>query len=74
VPGARFRAAKRKRSVKPGGKKVRFFDPDATRRFLEATKGGPQNHERDHQGAGIHAGRPSPKQSSIDLTKDGTDG
>ena len=38
--GARFRAAKRKRTVKPGGKKIRFLDPDETRRFLEATKGG----------------------------------
>lgn len=38
--GARFRAAKRKRTVKPGGQRVRFLDPDETRRFLEATKGG----------------------------------
>lgn len=38
--GTRFRAAKRKRTVKPGGKKIRFLDPDETRRFLEATKGG----------------------------------
>ncbi|MBS1858467.1 MAG: hypothetical protein JST11_24065 [Acidobacteria bacterium] len=38
--GARFRAAKRKRTVKPGSKKIRFLDPDETRRFLEATKGG----------------------------------
>lgn len=37
---ARFRAAKRKRTVKPGGKKIRFLDPDETRRFLEATKCG----------------------------------
>jgi integrase len=37
--GARFRAAKRKRMVKPGGKKARFLDPDETRRFLEAASG-----------------------------------
>jgi integrase len=32
-------AAKRKRTLKPGGKKIRFLDPDETRRFLESTKG-----------------------------------
>ena len=36
---ARFRAAKRKRTVKPGGAKVRFLNPDEARRFLEAARG-----------------------------------
>ncbi|MGO9229276.1 MAG: tyrosine-type recombinase/integrase [Bryobacteraceae bacterium] len=36
---ARFRAAKRKRTVKPGGPKVRFLNPDEARSFLEAVRG-----------------------------------
>jgi integrase len=35
---ARFRAAKRKRRVLPGGKKIRFLDPDEARRFLDAVR------------------------------------
>jgi integrase len=37
--GARFRAAKRKRTVKPGGTKIRFLTPDEGRRFLEVIRG-----------------------------------
>jgi len=36
---ARFRAAKRKRRVLPGGTKIRFLDPDEARRFLDAVRG-----------------------------------
>jgi len=36
---ARFRAAKRKRTVKPGGVKIRFLDPDESRTFLDAVRG-----------------------------------
>lgn len=34
--GARFRVAKRKRTVKPGGSKIRFLNPDQARTFLAA--------------------------------------
>jgi integrase len=36
---ARFRVAKRKRTVKPGGAKVQFLNPDGARRFLEVARG-----------------------------------
>lgn len=36
---ARFRAAKRKRTVKPGGAVVRFLNPDEARKFLEVAQG-----------------------------------
>jgi len=36
---ARFRATKRKRTVKPGGTKVQFLNPDGARRFLEVARG-----------------------------------
>ncbi|HXQ26813.1 MAG TPA: tyrosine-type recombinase/integrase [Candidatus Acidoferrales bacterium] len=36
---ARFRAAKRKRAVNPGGPKVRFLNPDQAREFLEVAQG-----------------------------------
>jgi integrase len=36
---ARFRAAKRKRAVKPCGAKVRFLNPDEAREFLEVGRG-----------------------------------
>ena len=36
---ARFRAAKRKRTVRAGGIKVQFLNPDAARRFLEVAQG-----------------------------------
>jgi integrase len=36
---ARFRAAKRKRTVKPGGAKIRFLNPDEARKFLEVARG-----------------------------------
>ena len=36
---ARFRVAKRKRTVKPGGAKVQFLHPDGARRFLEVARG-----------------------------------
>jgi integrase len=36
---ARFRAAKRKRTVRPGGMKTRFLVPDEARKFLEAARG-----------------------------------
>ncbi len=34
--GARFRVAKRKRTVKPGGGKIRFLNPDQAKAFLAA--------------------------------------
>jgi integrase len=37
--GARFRAAKRKRTVKPSGTKVRFLNPEQARAFLAAVSG-----------------------------------
>ncbi len=36
---ARFRAVKRKRSVRPGGMKIRSLVPDEVRKFLQATHG-----------------------------------
>ena len=36
---ARFRAAKRKRVVKPGGTRIKFLNPDESRIFLEAARG-----------------------------------
>jgi integrase len=35
---AKFRAAKRKRVVCSGGPKIRFFDPNEARKFLEVAK------------------------------------
>jgi integrase len=36
---AKFRAAKRKRVVRSGGPRIRFLDPNESRRFLEVAKG-----------------------------------
>lgn len=36
---ARFRAAKRKRTVKPGGARIQYLDPSQARTFLEAVHG-----------------------------------
>jgi integrase len=37
--GAKFRAAKRKRAVRSGEAKIRFLDPNESRKFLEVAKG-----------------------------------